>query len=135
MRQNRCSHVVVATSVIAVWSVALLARADVRVVVDRVDNTHATAEFKFPRVPAPSATDAATGAKFTLIDGRRDPAAGDLNKLNDGRVPETRDEPADNLFFDVGTDGGRIRIDLGAVGEVQQVNTYSWHADNRAPQV
>src|SRR4051812_19981292 len=123
MRNNRCS-LVVATSVLAVWSVGLLARADVRVVVDRVDNTHATAEFKFPRVPAPSATDAATGAKFTLIDGRRDPVSGDLEKLTDGKVPGTRDEPADNLFFDVGTDGGRIRIDLGAVGEVQQVNTY-----------
>src|SRR4051794_21853315 len=99
MRQKSCP-LVVATSLLAVWSVGLLARADVRVVVDRVDNTHSTAEFKFPRVPAPSATDAASHATLTLIDGRRDPVSGDLEKLNDGKVPETRDEPADNLFFD-----------------------------------
>lgn len=91
--------------------------------------------FAFPNVSAPVTNDAATNAQFTLIDGARDANGGQLAVLHDGQLPSEADQPAANFFFRAGTDGGRIRIDLGRVVHVKQVGTYSWHASTRAPQV
>ncbi len=91
--------------------------------------------FNLKPVPPPANNDAATTATFTLVDGARDPNGGELAVLHDGRVPTGEDQPADNFFFRAGTDGGRIQIDLGKVISVKQVNTYSWHAGTRGPQV
>jgi hypothetical protein len=113
----------------------LAARAEVKTVVERNDNDHATAEFKFKTVPAPSKSDAGTKAKFTVVDGARDEAGGDLDKLNDGKLPTEADQPAENFFFNAGTEGGRLGIDLLGVANVKQVNTYSWHPGTRGPQV
>ncbi len=65
-------------------------------------------------MPPPANNDAATNAKFTLVDGTRDGNVGDLAVLHDGRVPTGEDQPAANFFCSrAGTDGGRIQIDLG----------------------
>lgn len=93
------------------------------------------AELRFSSVPPPANNDAATAAKFTLVDGERDRNSGSLAVLHDGRIPEGEDQPSANLFFGPGTDGGRLAIDLGMAIRVKQVNTYSWHPNTRAAQV
>src|SRR5262245_16581439 len=90
-------------------------------------NSKSTPDFTFTNVPAPSSRDAATSAKFTIVDGEQDPNSGELERLHDGIVPTEADAPDENFFFDAGTKGGRIKIDLGRVREVKQVNTYSCH--------
>ena len=109
-----------------------VSNAEVRVAVEQRAEG---AEFKFKSIPAPANNDAATQARFTLLDGERDPNGGELDVLHDGRIPAEEDQPAHNFFFRAGTDGGRVRIDLGSVISVKQVNTYSWHPGARAPQV
>lgn len=118
--------------------VLLLARVspgEVKVVVDRNEGDDATPAFKFAHVPKPAKDDAAAKAKFTLIDGARDPNGGDLDQLNDGELPTESDQPATNFFFDTETDTGRLGIDLGSAIDIKQINTYSWHTDTRGPQV
>ncbi len=110
-------------------------RAEVKVAVEHNDNDKATADFKFKGIPAASKDDAATSAKFSIVDGERDPNGGDLDKLNDGKLPSEEDQPEENFFFNAGTEGGRIGVDLGKVTAVKQVNTYSWHPNTRGPQV
>ncbi len=98
-------------------------------------HSETNAGFAFPGIPAPANNDAATSAKFQLVDGQRDPNGGDLAILHDGRVPTSGDQPAQNFFFRAGTAGGRIRIDLGRVISIKQVSSYSWHDGPRASQV
>ena len=122
------------------WALALAvsglaASAETKVVVERNQGETATEAFKFKNVPAPSNNDVGTKAKFTLVDGRRDPNGGDLDLLHNGRLPSEEDAPSDNFFFAQGADGGRLQVDLGAATEVRQVNTYSWHGSTRGPQV
>lgn len=90
--------------------------------------------FKLDPVPVPSRNDAATGATFRLVDGELDRNGGDLKALHDGQVPFEEDEPSKNLFFQNGTNGGRIEIDLGKTTSIKSVNTYSWHKGARAAQ-
>jgi hypothetical protein len=113
----------------------LAARAEIKVVIDH--NGDGDPEFKFDNVPGPVKNDAADKAKarFTVVDGESDPNGSDLKALNDGRLPEVSDDPGHNFFFAAGTDGGRLQLDLRSVIAVKQVNTYSWHTDDRAPQV
>ncbi|MBN1124059.1 MAG: DUF1080 domain-containing protein [Sedimentisphaerales bacterium] len=113
----------------------LSVHAEVKVVVDHHDTGAANVDFKFDKVPQPSRSDAAAKAAFSLIDSRRDRNGGDLDKLHDGKIPTEQDQPAENFFFASGADGGRIRIDLGKVVEIKQINTYSWHPNTRGPQV
>ncbi|PWU08451.1 MAG: hypothetical protein C5B50_29665 [Verrucomicrobia bacterium] len=114
---------------------SLTSSAELKVIVDHNDNEHAAAGFKFMRVPAPSKTDAATHAKFRTIAGTRDESGGGLEKLHDGGLPIESDQPGENFFFDAGTGGGRLLVDLGKQIEIQQVNTYSWHPTTRGPQL
>jgi hypothetical protein len=109
--------------------------AEIRTVIDRNDNEHASAAFKFERVPLPSPNNAASTAKFTIVDGRRDSNGGDLDQLNDGQLPTGADQPADNFFFSQRSNGGRLLMDLGHVIDIKEIDTYSWHTDSRAPQV
>ena len=111
----------------------LAAQAAVQVAVDR--NPEGTAEFKFKNVPAPLQNDAAAKARFTIIAGRGDPNGSRLRALNNGRLPDDPDQPAENFFFAAGTDGGRLQLDLGDAIALRQVNSYSWHPADRAPQV
>ena len=113
----------------------LISRAEVKAIVERNQGEQATGAFKFKKVPAPSTNDAATKAKFEIVEGDQDQAGGDLDKLHDGKLPTEEDQPAENFFFAQNADGGRILIDLDQPTEIKQVNTYSWHTDTRAPQV
>ena len=104
------------------------------VVFDRNTGLAATPAFRFQSVPPPSKDDAATSAALALVVGVRDPNSAQLRVLTDGLVPSSEDQPRANFFFRDGSHGGRIRLDLGAVIEISQVNTYSWHSNTRAPQ-
>jgi len=110
-------------------------RAEIKPVVEHIANHAATADFKFKTIPAPAKDDAATKAKITLADGTKDDNGGDTDKLTDGKLPAEQDEPAENFFFNAGTPGGRLLVDLGSAVNVKQVNTYSWHPNTRGPQV
>lgn len=109
--------------------VPLAGHAEVKTVTER------NLVLSFKNVPAPSDSDAATQAKFTLVDGQRDGNGGELTALNDGKIPTSEDRPRENFFFAPATDGGRISADLGRVVDIKEINTYSIHRDTRAPQV
>ena len=128
-------HIPITVAAAVFLASATAAFADIKVVVEHNDSEHATADFKFKNVPAPSKTDAATQAKFALVDGERDDNGGELDKLHDGKLPTEEDQPSENFFFNAGTEGGRLSVDLGAALELKQVNTYSWHPNTRGPQV
>ncbi len=113
------------------WS----ARAEIKVAVDHRENSDATSSFKFKNVPAPAKDDAAAKASFTVVDGEQDPAGGDVAKLNDGKLPSEEDEPAENFFFNAGTEGGRLKVSFDEAITIKQINTYSWHPSTRGPQV
>ena len=113
----------------------MAATAEVKSAVERHESGKAKGDFSFSSVPRPSRNDAGGKAKFTIVDGERDRNGGDVSKLNDGKVPAESDQPSENVFFNPGSDGGRIAADLGALMEIKQVNTYSWHPGARAPQV
>lgn len=117
--------------------VMLLAVADARMNTVFVHNGNevTTPGFKLKFVPSPSSDDAATNATISLVDGNRDENGGNVEKLNDGKVPTEADEPSENFFFAAGTPGGRLAIDLGRPLAIDQVNTYSWHPSTRGPQV
>jgi hypothetical protein len=114
---------------------AMVTLAEVKIVADRNLNENARSDFKFKSVPSPSRSDAATKAKFTIVDGRRDRNGGNVDKLSDGRIPDEQDQPSENFFFNSGTEGGRLLVDLGRTMDIKQVNTYSWHPSTRGPQV
>ena len=107
----------------------------ISVIVGFNPNSAANREFKFNNVPSPTADDAAKTAKLTLIDGHLDAGSAELPALIDGRLPTDEDEPAANVFFRAGSSGGRFRLDLGAVIDIAQVNSYSWHPNSRGPQL
>jgi hypothetical protein len=121
------------TAAALVLLAGLTARAEVRVTVER--NVEGTPEFKFRNVPSPLKNDAAAKARFTIVEGQSDANGSSLRALNNGRLPEEGDDPGSNFFFQAGTAGGRVQADLGSVIDLKQVNTYSWHPGDRAPQV
>jgi hypothetical protein len=109
--------------------------ADSKVAIGCNHNDSANSGFEFSDgVPNPSKTDAATDAKFTIVDGKADEAGGGLEKLHDGQLPDDQDEPSENFFFSAGSNGGRLQVDLNHAIEVKEVNTYSWHPGSRGPQ-
>ena len=120
---------------LAVLVLAAAADAEVQITVDRNRHEDATSDFRFEKAPCPSRTDAAAKAEFAIVDGRPDANSGPVGKLHDGYLPTGEDEPRESFFFDAGTDGGRLVVDLGRAIDVRQVNTYSWHSDTRGPQV
>jgi hypothetical protein len=122
-------------TIAALLSLTLAVQAQIKVTVDHNIREGASGAFKFKNVPTPAKGDAAAGAKLLLIDGELDSNGADLIALTDGVLPTQEDEPGKNLFFNAGTGGGRMRIDLGGAIEIAQVNTYSWHPNTRGPQV
>ena len=124
---------IVGASTILIFAMA--SNAATKIFVEYHRNEYARPDFKFGNIPSPSRSDAATKAKFIIVDGRRDRNGGNVDKLNDGKIPIEEDQPSENFFFNAGTDGGRILVDLGKTIEIKQVNTYSWHPNTRGPQV
>src|SRR6266704_3567972 len=98
--------------------------AETKVTVDYHNNDEATPAFAFKSVPRPSTNDAATSAKFTIVDGEADSNGGDLDKLHDGKLPTEADQPEENFFFDAGSGGGRLKGDLGSAISIRLVNSY-----------
>jgi hypothetical protein len=113
----------------------LIANAEIKIVTEHHPNDAATATFKFKNIPSPSRQDAASHASFTIIKGERDENSGPLEVLHDGVLPTEEDQPVQNFFFNAGTPGGRLLVDLGKTIEIKQINTYSWHPTTRAPQI
>jgi len=113
----------------------LAARAEVKVLMDH--DAEGNPDFKFKTVPGPVKGDAAEGnrLRFTVVDGESDSNGSNIRALNDGRLPDSDDDPGDNFFFMAGSEGGRLKLDLGSPIDVMQVNSYSWHTERRAPQV
>lgn len=126
---------IVLAGILPVVMLSVAADAKINTVVVHNGDETITRGFKLKFVPAPSSEDAATKATITVVDGDRDQNGGDVEKLNDGKVPTAADEPAENFFFAAGTPGGRLAIDLGQPVAIEQVNTYSWHPSTRGPQV
>jgi hypothetical protein len=114
---------------------SVAARAEVKVTIGHNEGDAASAAFKFKNVPSPSAHNAATSAKFSIVAGEVDPASAGVSKLNDGKLPAEEDQPDENFFFNEGTPGGRLVADLGSVISIKQINTYSWHPSTRGPQI
>jgi hypothetical protein len=108
---------------------------DITVLVERIPNGDANDQWKFKNVPAMAKTNAATKAKFTLVSGEQDGNGAGLEALHDGKLPSGEDVPEENFFFNAGTDGGRIGIDLTNAIDIKQINSYSWHPNTRGPQV
>ena len=102
-----------------------------KIVIDHNTGAAATPAFKFEHVASP----AKTAAKVAVVAGTVDRGSADVTALVDGVTPTVEDEPGANLFFAANTWGGRFRIDLGAVTDVTEIRSYSWHPDSRAPQV
>jgi hypothetical protein len=105
------------------------------VLVERIPNTEATAEFPFKKVPRPDAPGSVRSARFSLVTGGQDVNGARVEKLPRGYLPTEPDDPRRNFFFSDGSYGGRILVDLNEAIIVQQVNTYSWHTTPRAPQL
>lgn len=102
-----------------------------KLVIDHNTGAAATPKFHFEHVASPSKT----SAKVTVVAGTPDRGSADVSALVDGLTPTVEDEPGANLFFAANSWGGRIRFDLGAIADVAEVRSYSWHPDSRAPQV
>jgi hypothetical protein len=116
-------------------ALALTTHAQVKVIFDHNPNATATGAFKFKNVPSPAKDDAAAKAKLLLVEGEADGNGADVSALTDGALPTEEDQPAANFFWNAGTGGGRLQMDLGSLIEIAQVNTYSWHPNTRGPQV
>lgn len=111
-----------------------LREASVVVTIDHNDATKATSAFRFAHVPTPR-PNAAEAATFELIDGETDPRSSSLDALHDRELPQLPDEPDANFFFRNGSDGGRLRVDLGHAIAIAEIDSFSWHPGERAPQV
>jgi hypothetical protein len=116
-------------------SLAPAVHAQPKIVIEHNTGAAATAAFKFKNVPSPSRDDAATKATLTIVDAEPDPNSGHVSVLTDGLLPDSEDQPRKNFFLIAGSGGGRLQMDLGGVMAIAQVNSYSWHANSRGPQV
>ncbi|MBN1845004.1 MAG: DUF1080 domain-containing protein [Sedimentisphaerales bacterium] len=129
------SHAQYLIGVLLILTLAAAGWAEVKIVADHNPSEMAASSFSFKNVPVPCQGDAATNARFSLVDGVRDANGGSLDVLHDGRAAGDEDQPAANFFFNANTEGGRLLVDLGKAIRIQQVNTYSWHPNTRGPQV
>jgi len=107
--------------------------ADVKVTFDW--NPRGVIGFTFPHVAAPIKDDLAAKGTWTIVDGEADPNGLPTSALSDGFLPNDEDQPGMNFFFNAGTPGGTLRLDLGAAHAIAAVRSYSWHANTRGPQV
>lgn len=107
--------------------------APVVVTVDHNDNDVATKDFKFKNVRG--IIENGTEGAITVVDGQPDDGSAPPDALYDGKAPDEADQPDKNFFFRAGDEGGRFLLDVGEVESLEEVDTYSWHPNTRAPQV
>src|SRR5213080_484549 len=122
-------------AVIGLLSLTLTIHAQSKITIDHNTGKAANAEFKFKHIPSPARDDAATKARVSMVDAEADPNSADISALTDGILPTSDDQPRKNFFLRAGSGGGRVRMDLGSVIELAQINSYSWHSNARGPQV
>lgn len=89
--------------------------------------------FSFSSLPPPSNND--LPYRVIVVDGHLDANSAKPECLSDGEIPRSSDDPRRCLFFAPGTDGGRLLFTLEEAQQIKQLNTYSWHRAERAPQV
>ena len=94
-----------------------------------------TNDFGFKNVPPPAVDDAGAKSDWHILRGFADPNGATISALFDGVVPQTEDSPKSNFFFSNQSTIGSIGIDLGSEQSITQVAAYSWHSNERAPQV
>jgi hypothetical protein len=115
----------------------LIVRAEAKVTIERnqpAGGKDSFSEFQFPTVPPLSDSDAGQDAAIEVIDGKADWGC-DPKQLIDGAGPGNAEDAWRCFRFGQNTNAGRIRMDLGSVKPITQVNTYSWNSGARAPQV
>jgi alpha-mannosidase len=97
--------------------------------------------WAFQKIPGPSRSDIATGAKVTIVGNHLEPRGAEGSALVNGRLAaDSLDLSEGVLFTNANADGGRILLDLGRLQPVAAVTSYSWHewdmdGGSRAPQV
>ena len=119
----------------SIFVLAFAVHAQTKITIDHNTGAAINPEFKFKSVPAPSKDDAAAKARVLIVDGEADVNGADVTALVDGLLPASDDQPRSNFFITQGSGGARILMDLGRVIDVAQINSYSWHAGSRGPQV
>jgi len=108
--------------------------ADSQVSIERNSSTKASSKFAFELIPSPSKSDAGNLASIRVVSGSLDANAASILALIDGELPKVGDEPGANFFL-ASNLPGRILFDFGKAIQPQQICSYSWHSDSRAPQV
>ena len=103
------------------------------VTMEHNDGDDATKEFKFKSVRG--IAEGKFDGTVTVVDGQADEGSAPPAALCDGEVPDEEDQPDKNFFFQAGDEGGRVLFDLGEATPLDEVDTYSWHPNTRAPQV
>jgi hypothetical protein len=80
----------------------------------------------------------ALGKQVTLCDGNQsgalNPNSHSVSALTDGIMQSFGDDPGNSVF---GADGNtifRVSIDLGNVSQLSEIDSFSWHVGDRAPQ-
>jgi len=108
---------------------------DLTVTVECIPISESTPEFKFKTIPRPNPAKTASSAVFSLLTGGQDFNGANLQILKGGSLPYGPDVPDQNFFFGDGSFGGRILVDLQEAIDIGEINSYSWHTSNRAPQL
>ena len=93
------------------------------------DNTNIYLEFRY------AGTDAANGLTFDVLAGSPHAASPTIAKLTDGPAQTNSDHLAESWLTTDDFVGARIQVDLLSTISIAQINTYSWHANTRAPQI
>ena len=129
----RFSRILLSVSVVLLAT--LTTHAQTKITIDHNLGATINPEFRFKSVPSPSRSDLAANARVMIVDGEADPNSAGVAALTDGLLPSSDDQPRRNFFVTAGSGGARVLMDLGAVTDIAQINSYSWHPGARAPQV
>ena len=110
-------------------------RSDINITVEQVSSAVAMTSGGYDKVPPPSATDAATNAIFTSVDGTPVQPENAIDRLHDGLIQTEADQPRHSFYYETATLEGRLKIELPRTMPIASINTYSWHKSDRGPQV
>jgi hypothetical protein len=91
--------------------------------------------FQFSSIPAPSAVDAANDAVVSQLASTSSSGSGGLKALTDGVVQFDDDEPEASFFLRPSVRSDRILFEFPGPIPIQAIQSYSWHSNERAPQV